>query len=183
MNKAKFKDRNKQILQMYLKDKSLQEIGNELDLSESRIYQILKTQNISFDRKNKCRNCFIDRNNQMLQMRLDGKILQEIGDTFKLSRERVRQILKKYHNKAGRLKGQNSETCPGCIQIFFPKHPRQKACSGKCLQHFFDNRNKQIVFMKDCGVSYQEIADRFHLTSRTISNIYWKEMGNPRKRK
>ena len=45
------------------------------------------------------KKALIERAAQMHKMRTEGGTLQEIGDKFDLTRERVRQILNKYHPK------------------------------------------------------------------------------------
>lgn len=185
MKRSEQIDRNSQIIQMRLDGKSPKEIGNTFGLTETRAYQILKNSNIDYKKIIKCWSRFEDRNSQMLQMRLDKKILQEIGDAFGLSRERVRQVLKKYHNKGGKLEREGGITCPICSKTFFNtnKNGERKHCSRECQQTYLEARNREIVFLKDRNVSYQEIANIYHLAPRTISNLYWKELRNPRKRR
>jgi len=71
----------------------------------------------------------------MYQRRIAGESLQEIGKLYNLSRERVRQILKKYYPEYTHVQASHKEirTCAQCGKKFFElRSSRRKFCDRLC---------------------------------------------------
>lgn len=78
------------------------DIAEALSLSEGRVYKALKSfMDEKEYKETRQSNKPNPRDNQMIKMYQEGKTLEEIGNYFDLSRERVRQILDKEGVEAG----------------------------------------------------------------------------------
>lgn len=93
--RPKFMERNERIVRRYLDGATVKELVKEFYLGAQQVRQILRSDARTRDLKVAKRPMSV-REEQMVAMRVAGLTLQDIGDHFELSRERVRQILKKY---------------------------------------------------------------------------------------
>ncbi len=113
-----------------------------------------------------------ERNDEILALAEEGLTLEEIGEVFGITRERVRQIIQtrgrsitEFHKD--RLVSMNMYQCNACDRIFAAPNA-SKFCSKKCLTHFRGihgkYRNRKAVYLgKRNGRSYYRPRARFNM--------------------
>lgn len=119
----------------------------------------------------------IARRNEIVELRLQGKTLSEIGAIYNITRERVRQILMASGDP--RVKSYRRppivRTCMGCGKEFRPKNRHVKYCSLPC---FYNNRPKHltnrqreilshVMKRRPEGATWQQIASELYKNSRS----------------
>ena len=76
-------------------------------------------------------------NDQILNMRKEGKTLQEIGDTVGVTRERVRQILKARWPEKGHIKIPTTTTCAKMLGTSPPRFEKIAKEMGYVFKQFY----------------------------------------------
>ncbi len=100
---------------------------------------------------------------QFLELRVAGKTLQQIGDMYNLSRERVRQVIAAYfvqhpdpelqskirhYQKGGKIL---PVVCANCGIIFKPKHNGRRFCGRRCASEAWSKSRRVSFICEGCG--------------------------------
>lgn len=81
---------------------------------------------------------------EMLSMILTGKTLSDVGRAYNLSRERIRQRMKRLSFNIKEFRKENislfkkhfNYTCPNCNRKFIALKENNKFCTKECIQQF-----------------------------------------------
>ena len=150
---------------LVLQELNLYQIARALDISPATARRYMSHLKIKPSEKRKKRDNRPDpRTNDMIEMRKSGQTLDQIGTTFNITRERVRQILqKKCPDFVFPVRVVKSQRCNHCEMEFTPTGPTAKFCGHKCAgaaKSSFFNRDIALKVMRerDNGMKWFEIA-------------------------
>ena len=111
-----------------------------------------------------------ERNAEIMRMRKEGATLEEIGAHFKITRERVRQLLMRHGGDEvppARISYRTARLCNGCGMMFTPEHNHQTYCNRMCrslssMKEGVITRDKAIEIMRlrDLGFTWDDVSDR-----------------------
>lgn len=111
---------------------------------------------------------FSERNQKIIKMYKKGLTLQEIGDEFNLTRERVRQVLLPAI-KIGILKKNKRHISEKAL-----KSMKEKGFVRRGTQQKFPDRNAEIANLAEKGYSYSKIANEMEISRSTVCSAMYR---------
>jgi DNA-binding CsgD family transcriptional regulator len=169
------------IIELIDKGANLSELQIELGINWSGLKKVLKNLNITYDKiktnkykaqHNKCL--------EMLELRKEGKTLQEIANVYGVTRELVRQNIAKLKPEIilPSTGVRSMKQCIMCDSKFFSRIQDAKTCSPECNRlhknKFILTRDDAVKIMefRDQGKTWNQIGEEYKLENPNLFRIY-----------
>jgi len=155
----------------------ISEMKSELNISHTSLSRYMKYLGIKPNKKRKISKKD-PRANMMKAMRHEGKTLSEIGKSYSITRERVRQILSKnFPEELFPTIAVKTKECPCCGKRFTGTSRPGGFCSKRCsnisngtMKKWNRTEAEKIMELRDKNLTWSDIAIRFGMGDK--SNVF-----------
>lgn len=154
-----------------------EQIANEIGISSSSVSAYCDILGLRIPRKKReTTNGLGLQIGEILELRKSGKTLNEIGQQFGVSRERIRQVLAKHApDVAIQTRIPSGRTCPICNKEY---HGSARACSPSCTSimrnkgRFDRDKIERIMWMRDLGMTWEKVA--ISIEDNSVNVASWR---------
>ena len=182
-------ERNLQIIEAYTAGEKMGLIAERFGISVPAIYRVLRRQRVKLRGARELPPLKVQRNAELVRRYQEGETLNDLGQAFDLTRERVRQILvregciERHRGKAKRARGEVTMirlVCPLCgkrrvMQPSRAKVRKDEFCSVKCRVLADENHlgRRAYLLRRDERLSWAEISRRIGSANSTAAAKRW----------
>lgn len=173
-----------EIIHLYGLGLSMREVGEKFGVTPMPIRNVLYSHGVKIRRKGwtKQLDSYAERDARVVESYKTGKSMEDVGRQFGISRERVRQVLRRsgyqgVNTYKGRQFVERIETkCEYCGKTIFrvPSKVHLKFCSKMCMNFGTENpEGKKAYRMREEGLIWREIQEALGLSNACQTARLW----------